>query len=277
MSVSPSRRSPVEAAGHSDSPALELPNFEAQGLDPASPLAVAYAAYRRTAASEREVDLAVARVRARLQGRPRRLRLGPVLAALVAFAGAAYAAGSALSSGASSSGDSDSSPAGVSTAPTRTPDAPGRQQAAAVGVAERARTASPPLVDAATPAATTPERVQAPPEIPATAKPNDVRRENAPATDERGGAAAWAVVAEAMAAKDYARAEAALSKLASSDAGDTADAATRHKALLGLAQLALGRGDCVEASRLARRILQDDPSAPARRRSEEVLTRCAAP
>lgn len=73
-----------------------------------------------------------------------------------------------------------------------------------------------------------------------------------------------------MAAKDYARAEEALDELASSSVGDT-----RDNARLGLAQLALGRGDCVEARRLAERVLQGTPGANARRRSESVLARCA--
>lgn len=82
--------------------------------------------------------------------------------------------------------------------------------------------------------------------------------------------AAWSTVAEAMAAKDYARAEGALRELTKSGSADT-----RNNATLGLAQLALGRGDCTEARRLATRVLQNTPSSQARGRGEDMLARCA--
>ncbi len=251
----------------------------------ASPLAVAYAAYRRTAPSEREVSLGVARVRARLHARRRRFRTGALLAFTVVFAGAlAYAAG-ALGVRPFSSVSNTSAPASerpLGARPERSPaaSAPAASAAALPPVVARelpsgaapaapSISASPPgSASHASSNAVEPTRTRA--ARSSAAHPSPLGARSARPARDRTSSAAWAVVAESMAADDHARAEGALRELARSESSDT-----RNNARLGLAQLALGRGDCAEARRLAQRVLQGTPSAYARRRGEEVLARCA--
>lgn len=251
-----------------------------------SPLAAAYAAYQRTAPSERELILGVARVRARLQARRRRFRPGSLLAFALVFVGAlAYAAGAFggrpffAVSYTSTPGDDrspdarlDRPPGAVArdrelgvaeSTPAAAPDHLPSQTAPAAsggGTASRPNTASRPALE--------PSPTRAP--RPVASSPSVANDRSARGAPERTGSAAWAVVAESMAAKDYARAEGALRELASSDVSDT-----RNNARLGLAQLALGRGDCAEARRLAERVLEGTPSPQARRRGEQILARCS--
>lgn len=245
-----------------------------------SPLAAAYAAYQRTAPSERELILGVARVRARLHARRRRFRPGSLLAFAVVFVGAlAYAAGAFggrpffAVSYTSNPGDERSPGARLH----RPPGAIVRDQA--LGVAEPTAAAAPDHLPRQTaPAASHPNtaaRTALEPSATRAARsvassPSVANDRSARGAPERTGSATWAAVAESMAAKDYARAEVALRELASSDVSDT-----RNNARLGLAQLALGRGDCAEARRLAERVLEGTPSPQARRRSQQILARCS--
>lgn len=79
----------------------------------------------------------------------------------------------------------------------------------------------------------------------------------------------WRRVREALAEGDAPGAEVALSEL-----GASQDPDTRVKAELGLAQLALARGDCARASAIAQGILARSADGTMRARARDVIARC---
>jgi hypothetical protein len=86
-------------------------------------------------------------------------------------------------------------------------------------------------------------------------------------------AASWRLVDEALSEQDDARAEALLGNLARS----TEDDRTRAAALLGLAQLHAGRGECTEARRIALSVAsQTRVPMTIARRAQRVLGACFA-
>lgn len=84
------------------------------------------------------------------------------------------------------------------------------------------------------------------------------------------GATAWRDVSQAMSAGDEQRASSLLEALSKDG-----DAAARAKAKLGLAQLALSRGDCDAARRFASQVSAEQVSGPLARRAAELARRCA--
>ena len=237
-------------------------------LDRSTPLAVAYAAFRRTGPSEFEVNAAVRRLQARIRGRRQqparrqRSRRGSFLACAAIFVGAiAYAAGALGGRSTSSSAPTSRS------VPTNS-----RLQLESTRVQARQNWIQPrmPNPDSTTSSMPGSElaRNRRDEAVPPRSTSTRAQSSATPAPAPRG-AADWGVVAEAMASNDYARAERALAELARSDTRET-----RLNALLGQAQLASGRGDCVEARRLATSVLKRAPSDQTRRRAEQVLARC---
>lgn len=259
-------------------------------------LELAACTHQKAAPSEFEVRMAARRVLARLERPVQSPRLrGPLLAiALLCGAGAALAA--ALAGGgraetpaappdrgpvtrghvpgfapgghagherAADANPGDASPAGREQAPdTRS----GQALGSASAIVSRARRQSAP------PAPVSPHT--APSVVSAVSAARQGRsvpgKVAAQASDvsQQASASGWGEVARAMQAQDQERAERALVALARRPA-------TRAKAYLGLAQLAAGRGDCVEARRLAE-LVSRSPAAAAdlQRQARQLAERC---
>ncbi len=79
----------------------------------------------------------------------------------------------------------------------------------------------------------------------------------------------WRAVREALAEGDSGSAQRALAELA-----DQKDPDTRIKAELGLAQLALARGDCKRATAISAAILAKDASKAMRKRAVNIAMQC---
>jgi hypothetical protein len=222
--------------------------------------------------SDEEIERAVQRMQARA-ARPRRrsahVRVGPAFAVAVALiAVLAYAAPGSrsrlgeLSRKVFGSGATGTDTAAVSPRPSRLTLATGTELAP--------RSASADSVGSI--AAASPE--------PAFGTPGGERSADSGRERERGSGApasvrprgaTWQDVNRALAAGDDAQAASALRELEQS----SPDGATRAKARLGLAQLALGRGDCSMARRMARSVAAT-PNLDEKlvHRAHTVLLRC---
>ncbi len=233
-------------------------------LSPHSRLELARKTHQARAPSEFEVRSGALRVLARMN-RPvrRRFKRGPVVVLALLFLGSAAYAASLLSTTSEPRVELAPTSAGAmptGTGPsTRATPVPNRE------VQRESETQS------AT-NASRPQRTQGQgDEVPARHRLAESSRRPLPSreTERHGGTAlGWSAVAQAMAANDYPRAERELQRLARSS-----DATTRVNAKLGLAQLALGRGDCKRALTLAKPIAAG--GAGAGRRARRIVERCA--
>lgn len=112
-------------------------------------------------------------------------------------------------------------------------------------------------------------------EAPSVAPPRPTRAARgtpplaAPSGANANETSTWRRVREALAEGDAPGAEVALSEL-----GASQDPDTRVKAELGLAQLALARGDCARASAIAQGILARSADGTMRARARDVIARC---
>lgn len=245
-------------------------------------LDLAYRVWHDAAPSDAEVERAVRRISrsARLSRAPARskVRLGPAMAVAVALVAVlAYASpGSRARLGELSARvfDRAEQAAGPTVVPSATVPGAGAGAAArptAPGLSPRApaaeRTPEPPASPSARPATTPHSRTSA-------VAPREL--EIAPAAPAstarfRTGEATWQDVNRALAAND----EASASELLRDLERTGEDPATRAKATLGLAQLALGRDDCASAQRLARQVTAT-PGLDEKiiHRAHTVLIRC---
>lgn len=221
-------------------------------------LNVAYDAWRVLTPSAAEVEAGVRRVAARLDREPTHRRspraVGAGVGAILLGAAAAYAAAGPLRAW----WDRRNEPAPVEN----------RELAAKAPVA--------PAVPA--PPGDDDKSVQTVPElesVPPAALPPSRAPGSAPNPSSRPEAtteSSWRRIDEALARGDHRSAVAALERLGL----QTKDADTRAKARLGLAQLALARGDCAEARRFALEVLAiAGADAKHHRRADAVVARCA--
>jgi hypothetical protein len=292
--MSTKRREHSQAAGSS---IAETSNGERSTLE------LAYRAARQTEASDFEVSLAVQRVQARMRiGQKRGTRRGPLLAlALSCFAGLAFAA-ERLSTSDTPASTTTAEAADRVVARTKPQALPavskdamlkdiasndiaskdsralgargllaplvGKEPSAQPSVAETNS-----VVEANT-AAREPTSGSNSQQVDGTIHERGAQHGSAqPDRPARGSApqvASWTEVAEAMNQGDQQRAGHALRSMASSG-----DAETRHKALLGLAQLAAGRGDCQTTTRLRKQLELLGAANATLRTARELSTQCA--
>ena len=211
-------------------------------------LELARVAWRTGQPNEARVEVAARRIQKRMQ-KPRRARAARrhtlILAFIVVFFGAAAWAASAGAPQVFGRGSGGGAPAKLASAARG-----GLGNGVAVAV-DRGRVAVPRAQAAA------PDPVGEPAEQKTTrAAPKGL------AAPTPAPAASWREVAQALDAKDDAKARQALEGLSQSS-----DATTRAKARLGLAQLAKSRGDCATARRLANEVATQhgvDPSVQKR-------------
>ena len=265
-------------------------NGTERSVDALNPrLALAYGAQRRSRPGEFEVELAVNRIQARMQRPPRRRsqRAGKLALALLSLGGLAYAAtqlGEGLQPEHASGGPKQAAPmAKAEERPVpQSPVSDAASQAEGWGAPEVAAEA--PISNAATPIASkanqnqheTPRAARA---APRAGRPDFAKTGATPEAGRAGRAvpepttASWNAVAQAMSAADYQKAQHVLEQMTRGS-----DAATRENARLGLAQLAMRRGDCEAVRRLSQEVMQaGDATATARRRARELWERCSAP
>jgi hypothetical protein len=96
-------------------------------------------------------------------------------------------------------------------------------------------------------------------------------RARATGSGEPKAGSAWRQIDEALAANDEATARRLLQGLA----GGSEDATTQAKARLGLAQLALSRGDCQRATKIAERVARSAGiEEKLVRRAHDIVLRC---
>lgn len=208
-------------------------------------LDLAREAWRAGQPSEVQVEAAARRIQKRMHP-PRRVRPARrhtlILAFIVVFFGAAAWAASAGAPQIFGQGPSPGAPVKMASA------ARGGLGGGLTALTDRQRAATPaPVADDPSPAP--------------AAEPRAPRASTKPAAAP-APAASWREVAQALDAKDDAKARQALEGLSQSS-----DATTAAKARLGLAQLAKSRGDCVTARRLAGEVAAQggvDPSVQKR-------------
>jgi hypothetical protein len=224
-------------------------------------LDIAYAAWRAAAPADAQVEAGARRVAAALERTPvrRRWKLVPMLVGATALGAAlAYAASGPLGSLLGVEPPAPSSAARAKT-PERVvtlPSPPPRAVPAPLGEAPRDE------------AADVPQGSGAPPALP-TSRAGATRKLNSKASD----AASWHAVDQALARGDERAAQTALAGLDT----EASDDATRAKSRLGLAQLALGRGDCDQARRFALSVLAlADADAKVQQRARDLVARCRA-
>jgi len=228
-------------------------------------LGIAYEAWRAAAPTDGQVEAGARRVAAALARAPvrRRSRLVPVMVGATALCAAlAYAATGPLGTlwrgeqPARNAAGSANKPERVVTLPSpppRTAPAPPRveaQQDDAVGAPQAGARLTP--GDSESPAY----------------RAGAVQKRNAKMAD----VASWHEVDQALARGDDRAAQAALAGLDKQATDDD----TRAKSRLGLAQLALARGDCEEARSVALSVLAlSSADAKYHRRARDLAARCA--
>ncbi len=227
-------------------------------------LEVARRVHHDSAPSDFEVHLAAQRVLARMNQRrtPRFRRMHLAALAVLFVGGLAYAA-----SRLGAPEPASSEPPTPSTAP-------------AMAIADTAATADTRTTPSATPTASAAPVAPRVAQSPAAAVRRVPVRNAASPKIERADAARvsqvpeppksdWREVESAMNVQDYARAERALESLAGAS-----DDRTRENASLGLAQLAVGRGDCEGALKLLARVEREAKFDSTRRRARDLARRC---
>jgi hypothetical protein len=230
-------------------------------------LDIAYEAWRAAAPTEGQVEEGARRVAAAL-ARPTVRRRSP---RLVAMTVGAMALGAALAYAAagplgilSRSQPPTPSPAAAAKKPGRVVTLPSPPPKTAPEPA-----AEPPSDDAAGVSQVGDHRASRGPDSSA-ARAAAGRKRNAQGTD----AASWREVDQALARGDERAARAALAGLDQQATDDD----TRAKSRLGLAQLALARGDCEEARRFALSVLAlAGADAKHRQRARDLAERCDGP